>query len=57
MIIESEIIDIIKQTKNKINKRNNIVVYTALFGNYDLLSPPLYNNKDIDFYCFSDHLF
>ena len=31
-----------------------IVIYTALFGNYDVLSSPINLSKDFDYICFTD---
>lgn len=36
-----------------INKK--IIVYTANFGNYDMLSDPLYRGNQIDYVCFTDN--
>ena len=32
----------------------NIVVYTAIFNNYDKLKDPLIVDKDVDYVCFTD---
>lgn len=36
------------------NNKNRIVIYTALFGNYDNLIDPPHNCNDCDFICFTD---
>ena len=33
----------------------NIVVYTAIFGDYDDLYEPLVRPKNVDFVCFTDN--
>lgn len=38
---------------NNINQK--IVIYTANFGNYDVLSDPLYRSSQIDYVCFTDN--
>ena len=39
---------------NNLVKNKRIVVYTAIFGNYDILMPPNVLDNDIDYICFSD---
>lgn len=39
----------------KIFKKNNIVIYTAIFNDYDSLKEPLYKIKNCDFICFTDN--
>ncbi|WP_315072962.1 glycosyltransferase domain-containing protein [uncultured Clostridium sp.] len=44
----------IKRILDKI-KNNNLVVYTAIIGDYDTLVDPLYIDKNCDYICFTDN--
>ena len=33
-------------------KEKKIVIYTGIFGKYDMLQEPLYLDKNIDYICF-----
>lgn len=34
----------------------NLVIYTAIFGNYDILKPPKIINPDVKYICFTDKI-
>lgn len=43
-----------KKNANVLNKENRLLVYTALFGDYDALIDPTENFEGCDFVCFTD---
>ena len=54
----SKVMDLSLKNKlyNPINfKKNKLVIYTAISGDYDLLIDPIYVNPDYDYVCFTDN--
>lgn len=45
----------IENFKTHINSKKKVVVYTAIFGNYDVLKEPEYIGDDVDYVCFTDN--
>ena len=43
------------ERKNLYIRKEKIVVYSALFGNYDLIREPLLSPENIDYYLLTDH--
>jgi GT2 family glycosyltransferase len=55
-ISEEVLKDRIDQYKTRKEKKNRVVVYTAISGGYDTLKIPEFINPDYDYVCFSDRV-
>jgi GT2 family glycosyltransferase len=53
---DDSLFDLIDKESKKIDfKKNRMVVYTAITGDYDELQTPTYINKEFDYVCFTDN--
>lgn len=57
MISKHELDSITKEIQKKLTKKNEIVVYTVIFKNYDVLHAPQIVDKKVDYICITDHFF
>ena len=44
----------VKMERSRTSTQDRIVVYTAIFGEYDILKEPLYTSDDIDYVCYTN---